>query len=86
MIVCCRVAPRRKRSGARQYGSETIGIGSLKSPTVRSPDFTGVGPGNAPIVSPDIFCKSRTLMCVMHFTYTSPLNSARTTFPTILSD
>jgi hypothetical protein len=26
------------------------------------------------------------LMCVMHFTYTSPVNSARTTFSTILSN
>jgi hypothetical protein len=29
-VVRCRVALRRKRFGARQYGSETIGIGSLK--------------------------------------------------------
>jgi hypothetical protein len=28
-----------------------------------------VGPGNAPMLSPEIFCRSRMLMCVTGFTY-----------------
>jgi hypothetical protein len=41
----------------------------MSTPMVRSPDLMAVGPGRASIVSPEIFCKARMLMCDMALTY-----------------
>jgi hypothetical protein len=65
-VIRRRVSPPRQSLRPGQHAARRSGSADLSgtsSPTVRSPDLTGVGPGSVRIVSPDIFCRSRMLIC-----------------------